>query len=377
MEKIFTLPGACSFRRPHPCNKIRIRRCANCYSGRVNLHELIIERLSERGQTQQRLAATLGVNRVTMSRWASSLPKRAVLEQVAQALDLPYSRVLQAALEGAGYASCAAELLEGLTVHVVDSDEHACPAAVFTDAERAAQFVAVSNELRYEGLESSAMTVDGTAMPDSVRVYSLVWQNTTGSITQFDRLHAEVPEPLVETGVGEVTAMEIIDPEGICELRVQCLNPEAGRAAMQAARELLSEQDRLLPAYVDVPPVSPSEVFSQYMDFVLASAKPELQRRTGQDLAATETSEIESPPRTPRNSDPGNVAEDQREDGAAAGETGVDSAEQLASQGSLRLGLMQTIPTTFDQAHAGQGHDVAAPHVRRRYITIRLDGQDS
>ncbi|MGZ6838722.1 MAG: helix-turn-helix domain-containing protein [Blastococcus sp.] len=77
-------------------------------SGGMNpLQALILERMSERGWTPKDVEAR-GVNHATLHRYMNPLtlkapPRRDTLQKLANALDLPLSRVERAAVESVGY----------------------------------------------------------------------------------------------------------------------------------------------------------------------------------------------------------------------------------------------------------------------------------
>lgn len=226
----------------------------------MDLYQLVTSQLDARGETQAQFAKKLGIDRTGIPKWRAGLPKPNVLRAIAEVLEIDYSRVLRAALDGSGYATSADDLLKGQVVHVVDRTEgphydrgDTEPVAVFTDAKTAQAFKDISDKISgtWE-YNYAALTIDGTPIPDYVRVYTTEWTNS-GEITQRSYIYADTPDRLAATGIGEIKAAQLRDPLGIYELTVESLEPQAGRDAIGAAVQRLEQQDRLLPPHVKVP----------------------------------------------------------------------------------------------------------------------------
>lgn len=224
-----------------------------------NLAELINRILTQRGETVTAFAARIGVNRLTVKTWASSLPASATLRRVADDLALPYSHVLAAALASTGYATSAADLMAGQQVHVVthfgdeDTDDGTV-AVAFTDPGRAAAYAeAIRVSPGLFGVEESIACIDGAEIPDTITVFTTVWSSRTDDLRQTTSLSRSVPTRLQDRDTTPVEATALADGDGdqIISLQADSLNAEAGRAAITAAVEMLRQQGRLLPPSVD------------------------------------------------------------------------------------------------------------------------------
>lgn len=227
------------------------------YAGWVeNLAELINRILTQRGETVTAFAARIGVNRLTVKTWASSLPAAPTLRRVADDLAVPYSHVLAAALASTGYATSAADLMAGQQVHVVthfdeDTDDGTV-AVAFTDPGRAAAYAeAISVSPGLFGVEESIVCLDGAEIPETITVFTTVWSSRTDAIRQATSLSRSVPTRLQDRDVTPVEATALADGDQIIALQVDSLTAEAGRAAITSAVEMLRQQGRLLPPSVE------------------------------------------------------------------------------------------------------------------------------
>lgn len=227
------------------------------------LPDLIGQVLAARDETVTAFAARIGVNRLTVNRWKESLPAAATLRRVADDLAVPYSRVLMSALASAGYASSPADLLAGQQVHVVtnsggdpyDEAPDIAIAGVFTDPERAAEYVTVADAISDGAeIESRAVVIDSTAVPHTVEIFNTVWSSRTDAIRQSSSLAGSAPARLHDRDVTGVEATAFTKTGEIYFLQVDSLTPEAGREALTAAVDALRRQGRLLPPGIDPHP---------------------------------------------------------------------------------------------------------------------------
>ena len=236
-----------------------------------NLAELITRVLARRGETVTAFAARIGVNRLTVATWKSSLPAADTLRRVADDLAIPYSVVLAAALASTGYAASVGDLMAGQQVHVVthfgdgESDDGAA-SVVFTDHARATEYVqAVNANPDLFGVEESVVTIDGAEIPDTIQVFTTVWSSRTDEIRQSTSLSWSVPTRLQGRDVTAVEATALTDADQIVSLHVDSLTGEAGLAALTSAVEMLRQQGRLMP-----PGIDPYPALSGRMAYLMA-----------------------------------------------------------------------------------------------------------
>lgn len=251
------------------------------------LADLITRLLSDRKETLTAFAERIGSNRQTIRGWRTSLPSPAMLARVAKALDVPYSTVLAAGLRSAEYIDDLSGILAGHTVHAVarcdgspyERGEFA-PSAVFSDPARAREFVDVSNAVTDDtAFELAALVIDAAEPPPAVRIYTAEWSNRTDRITETSFLLGEAPTRLKDRTVSEINGIELADTGEIYRLRVDSIDPRAGREALQNTIDRLRSERRLLSPEVDTrdPRFSgPTEWF--YEESLLAG---------GQDMGST------------------------------------------------------------------------------------------
>ncbi|MFV8160650.1 helix-turn-helix domain-containing protein [Mycobacterium sp. 134] len=224
-----------------------------------NLLELINRILNERGETVTAFASRIGVNRLTVTRWKVSLPAPQTLRRIADALDIPYSHVVMAALASAGYATCPADLLAGQQVHIItrsggpyDEPTDVAVAAAFADPARASEYLHVASAITPDAdIDASVVSIDGTEIPATVRVFTTIWSSRTDQIHQAVALCGSRPARLQDRDVTDVQATALADSEQAFSLQVDSLTPDAGRAALMIAIAMLRKQGRLLPPGVD------------------------------------------------------------------------------------------------------------------------------
>lgn len=266
------------------------------YIWSMDLYQLVLDQLDARKERRGDFAARLGIDRSTISGWRTSLPKPEMLRAIAQALEIPYARVLLAAMQGTGYVTCPADHLAGQVVHAVDRTEGPSydrgetePVAVFSDERVAEEFTAVSNEIfgRFE-YTCRPLAIDETPIPSYVQVYTTTWRNS-GAVTQDSRRSAQTPGELKGHGVSDIEVSAITDPPGVYELSVDSLDPEAGRETIASALAALGAQGRLLPPQVKVPGVS----LSWYM--LEATYRANAQTLDQWDEAVTQGLPLEGP----------------------------------------------------------------------------------
>ena len=223
------------------------------------LSDLIARHLALRGETLTAFAERIGSNRQTIRGWQASLPAPAMLTRVADALDIPYPTVLIAGLRSAEYIDNPADILAGQTVHAVarcdgtpyERGEFA-PTAVFTNPDRAREFVDVSNAVTDDAsFEYAPIVIDAAQPPPSVRIYTMSWSNRTDRITETSALAADIPTRLENRTVSEISGLELADTGEIYRLRVDSLDPRAGREALQEVIDRLRSEGRLLSPEVD------------------------------------------------------------------------------------------------------------------------------
>lgn len=132
--------------------------------------------------TQVDLAARLGISPSLVRKWISgdnqTLPKVQLLRQLAAELNVPYQRVLTAALGDLGYVDAAppqvwvitklveAEYPSGETTAIYDTG---AAAAAFSDLDRAQQWQQIMNDttsgLYFELDATAPITVDSQTLP--------------------------------------------------------------------------------------------------------------------------------------------------------------------------------------------------------------------
>lgn len=223
------------------------------------LADLITRQLASRGETLTAFAERIGSNRQTIRGWQSSLPAPAMLARVAASLELPYAVVLTAALRSAEYIEGLGDIVGGQTVHAVARCDGSgyergafAPTAVFTDPNRAREFVEISNAVVDDAdFELAPMVIDAAEPPPAVRVFTLSWSNRTDRISESSVLVGEVPTRLEGLAVTAINGLELADTGEIYRLHVDSLDPRAGREALQGAIEQLRAEGRLLSPEVD------------------------------------------------------------------------------------------------------------------------------
>lgn len=225
-----------------------------------SLGDLVDRLINERGETLTAFAERMGTNRQTVRGWRMSFPAPATLRRIAEALDVPYSTVLTAALYTADYIEGLEDILANQTVHVVVRNEggafdrgDAAPVAVFTNADRAEEFVEISDAVTPEAdFDEFPIVVDAAEPPPAVRVHTLTWSHRADKIAESSMLYGSVPTRVGDGGVSAVEGLELSDTGEIYQLRVDSLDPDAGREVLQAALRKLRGEGRLLPPEVDV-----------------------------------------------------------------------------------------------------------------------------
>lgn len=223
------------------------------------LATLIARKLNARGETLTAFADRIGSSRQTIRGWQTSLPAPAMLNRVAEALDVPYPVVLTAALRSAEYIEGLADILAGQTVHVVarcdgssyDRGDFA-PEAAFTDSARASEFTEVANAVTDDSeFEFAPLVIDAAEPPPAVRVYTMEWSNRTDRITETSVLVGDIPTRLENRAVSDVSGLELADTGEIYRLRADSLDPQACREALQNVIEQLRGEGRLLSPEID------------------------------------------------------------------------------------------------------------------------------
>lgn len=225
-----------------------------------SLGDLVDRLINERGETLTAFAERMGTNRQTVRGWRMSFPAPATLRRIAEALDVPYSTVLTAALYTADYIEGLEDILANQTVHVVVRNEggafdrgDAAPVAVFTNADRAEEFVEISDAVTPEAdFDEFPIVVDAAEPPPAVRVHTLTWSHRADKIAESSMLYGSVPTRVGDGGVSAVEGLELSDTGEIYQLRVDSLDPDAGREVLQAELRKLRGDGRLLPPEVDV-----------------------------------------------------------------------------------------------------------------------------
>lgn len=225
-----------------------------------SLGDLVDRLINERGETLTAFAERMGTNRQTVRGWRTSFPAPATLRRISEALEVPYSMVLTAALYTADYIEGLEDVLANQTVHVVVRNEggaydrgEAAPVAVFTNADRATEFVEISDAVT-PGADfvEGPIIVDAAEPPPAVRVHTLTWSHRADKIAESSMLYGSVPTRVGDGGVSAVEGLELSDTDEIYHLRVDSLDPDAGREVLQAALRKLRGDGRLLPPEVDV-----------------------------------------------------------------------------------------------------------------------------
>lgn len=225
-----------------------------------SLGDLVDRLINERGETLTAFAERMGTNRQTVRGWRMSFPAPATLRRIAEALDVPYSTVLTAALYTADYIEGLEDVLANQTVHVVVRNEggaydrgEAAPVAVFTSADRATEFVEISDAVTPDAdFVEGPIIVDAAEPPPAVSVHTLTWSHRADKIAESSMLYGSVPTRVGSDGVSAVEGLELSDTGEIYQLRVDSLDMDAGREVLQAALRKLRGGGRLLPPEVDV-----------------------------------------------------------------------------------------------------------------------------
>lgn len=225
-----------------------------------SLGDLVDRLINERGETLTAFAERMGTNRQTVRGWRTSFPAPATLRRISEALEVPYSTVLTAALYTADYIEGLEDVVANQTVHVVVRNEggaydrgEAAPVAVFTNADRATEFVDISDAVTPDAdFVEGPIIVDAAEPPPAVRVHTLTWSHKADKIAESSMLYGSVPTRVGSGGVSAVEGLELSDTGEIYQLRVDSLDPDAGREVLQAALRKLRGEGRLLPPEVDV-----------------------------------------------------------------------------------------------------------------------------
>lgn len=225
-----------------------------------SLGDLVDRLINERGETLTAFAERMGTNRQTVRGWRMSFPAPATLRRISEALEVPYSTVLTAALYTADYIEGLDDVLAHQTVHVVVRNEggtydrgEAAPVAVFTNVDRAKEFVEISGAVVPEvDFVEGTLVIDAAQPPPAVRVHTLTWSHRADKIAESSMLYGSVPTRVGNGGVSAVEGLELSDTGEIYQLRVDSLDPDAGREVLQAALRKLRGDGRLLPPEVDV-----------------------------------------------------------------------------------------------------------------------------
>lgn len=231
------------------------------YSAPVeSLGDLVDRLINERGETLTAFAERMGTNRQTVRGWRMSFPAPATLRRISEALEVPYSTVLTAALYTADYIEGLEDVVANQTVHVVVRNDggaydrgEAAPVAVFTNADRATEFVEISDAVTPDAdFVEGPIIVDSAEPPPAVRVHTLTWSHRADKIAESSMLYGSVPTRVGSDGVSAVEGLELSDTGEIYQLRVDSLDPDAGREVLQEALRKLRSEGRLLPPEVDV-----------------------------------------------------------------------------------------------------------------------------
>lgn len=225
-----------------------------------NLFELVRRTLQEKGVRQEDFAEQLGVKRQQLTQWARSMPAAATLRSIAQALDVPYGRVLVAALRSGRYADNLSDVLTGLPVRAVvrspasgyDLDEDDQRVAVFSGGDLAERFRYVSDQVCPGSFETVDTIVDAAPVPEHVVVYSTVWERV-GGVEQTEDLYPKIPDELTDRDVSAVRAGVLSDPYGVFELRALSLDKASGLSAVQEALDTVRARDEVLPSHIPAP----------------------------------------------------------------------------------------------------------------------------
>lgn len=225
-----------------------------------SLGDLVDRLINERGETLTAFAERMGTNRQTVRGWRTSFPAATTLRRIAETLEVPYSMVLTAALYTADYIEGLEDVLANQTVHVVVRNEgsaydrgEAAPVAVFTNADKATEFVEISDAVTPDAdFVQGPIIVDAAEPPPAVRVHTLRWSHRADKIAESSMLYGSVPTRVGSDGVSAVEGLELSDTGEIYQLRVDSLDPDAGREVLQAALRKLRGDGRLLPPEVDV-----------------------------------------------------------------------------------------------------------------------------
>jgi len=240
-----------------------------------NLPDFIAGLLGERGDTVAAFAGRVGTSRQTVARWNASLPSAETLRRVAEDLDVPYSRVLTAALVSAGYVETPADVLAGQDVHVVvASDRESCRfgavAGVFSDGDTAAEFARVSQSIDpgMADFDSESATIDSVSIPQAIEIHTNSWRSWTDQLRHDSVLVGERPARLVDRDISDIEVCALGDEEQVYELTVSSIDDAAGRSALLTALGQLRKDGKLLPADINPYAGRPSSLISE---LVLAS----------------------------------------------------------------------------------------------------------
>jgi transcriptional regulator with XRE-family HTH domain len=223
-----------------------------------NLPDFIGGLLGERGDTVAAFAARVGTSRQTVARWNTSLPSAETLRRVAADLEVPYSRVLVAALASAGYVETAADVLAGQDVHVViGSDCDSCSggtlAGAFSDGETAAEFSRVSHSIDpgMADFDSETRQIDSVSIPEAIEIHTNSWSSRSDQLRHSSTLVGERPARLIDRDVSDIEVSALGDEHQIYALTVSSIDDEAGRSALLRLLEQLRKDGKLLPADID------------------------------------------------------------------------------------------------------------------------------
>ncbi|KMV15919.1 hypothetical protein ACT17_22750 [Mycolicibacterium conceptionense] len=233
-----------------------------------NLSELIDRHLPAKGMNREDLARALDVSPSTLSRWSSRMPGPETVRALAAALDVPHGVVLAAALRSGGYAESPADILAGHSLTLVARDPAAVdtdysdvtgveraasgdvPGAVFTGAERAAQWARVQGQLDWragyenDGVVVGEVVIDGAATPEHITVYRAIWEHRTDTISVAESgVFPEVPSGLdPETAVVDALS----DTGQVFAVASTALDAGTARRTVEGAVSRLRAEGKLL-----------------------------------------------------------------------------------------------------------------------------------
>jgi len=218
--------------------------------------------------TQVDLAARLGISPSLVRKWISgdnqTLPKVQLLRQLAAELNVPYQRVLTAALRDLGYVDTAppqvwvitklveAQYPSGETTAIYDTG---AAAAAFSDLDRAQQWQQIMNDttsgLYFELDATAAITVDSQTLPAATKVVTYTWDS------RFQRINARPPRwvldsALTAAGVGAGPQFRRLASTGIVtDGHITCLEGTDGTTVLQADIDRLRAAGLILEVGVD------------------------------------------------------------------------------------------------------------------------------